>query len=95
MSKPIPRIEHALRSALNGPARHDVQAAVGWDDSQVSRFLSGHQGVVIEKLDALVSAIGYVLITRRYLDAVATLGEVGMHCHCAREGLGECGREAA
>ncbi len=95
MSKPIPRIEHALRSALNGPARHDVQAAVGWDDSQVSRFLSGHQGVVIEKLDALVSAIGYVLITRRYLDAVATLGEVGMHCECARDGMGECGRAQA
>lgn len=92
MNKPLPRIEQALRSALSGPARHDVQQAVGWDDSQVSRFLSGGQGIVIDKLDALVSAVGYVLVTRRYLDAISTLGEVGMHCECARQGLGECGR---
>lgn len=92
MSKPLPRIEHALRAALNGPRRHDVQAAVGWDDSQVSRFLSGGQGIVIDKLDALANAVGYVLVTRRYLDAISTLGEVGMNCECARQGMGECGR---
>lgn len=91
----IPRIEQSLREALTGPGRHEVQRAVGWDDSQVSRFLSGGQGVVIDKLDALVGAVGYVLVTRRYLDAVATLGEVGMHCECARQGLGECGRTSA
>lgn len=27
--------------------------------------------------------------------AVATLGEVGMHCECARDGMGECGRAQA
>ena len=87
------RIEQALREALNGPARHDIQKAVGWDDSQVSRFLSGGQGIVIEKLDALVHAMKYVLVTRKYLDAISTLGEVGMHCECARQGQGECGVE--
>ena len=90
-----PTIETALRQALSGPARHNVASALHWDDSQLSRFLSGGQGVVIDKLDALVHAVGFVLVTRKYLDAVATLGEVGMHCHCAREGLGECGRGAA
>lgn len=90
MRKPV-RIEQTLREALTGAGRVDVQRAVGWDDSNVSRFLSGSQGVVIEKLDALVASVGYVLITRKYLDAVATLGEVGMHCECARQGLGECG----
>ena len=90
-----PSIEHALRRALSGPDRHDVARSVGWDDSQVSRFLSGGQGIVLDKLDALVHAVGFVLVTRKYLDAVSTLGEVGMHCHCAREGLGECGRGAA
>lgn len=86
------RIEQALRAALNNPStRHEIQKQVGWDDSQVSRFLSGGQGVVIDKLDDLVAAMRYVLVTRRYLDAIATLGEVGMHCECARQGKGECG----
>lgn len=86
------RIEPALREALNDPTtRHEIQRQIGWDDSQVSRFLSGGQGIVIDKLDALVSAMSYVLVTRRYLDAIATLGEVGMHCECARQGQGECG----
>lgn len=93
MKSPI-RIEQALRAALNSPRRHEVAAAVGWDDSQVSRFLSSGQGIVIDKLDALVSAVGYVLVTRRYLDAMSTLGEVGMHCECARQGMGECRRSS-
>ncbi|VWD35640.1 DNA-binding protein [Burkholderia contaminans] len=91
MRQPV-RIEQALRNALSGPKRQDVQREVGWDDSQVSRFLNGGQGVVIEKIDSLVAAVGYVLVTRKYLDAVATLGEVGMNCECARQGLGECSR---
>jgi hypothetical protein len=86
------RIEPTLRQALNGPKRHDVQQAIGWDDSQVSRFLSGGQGVVIDKIDMLVASVGFVLVTRKYLDAVATLGEVGVHCECACRGYGECGK---
>lgn len=83
-------IEPALRAALHSQRRHEVQAAVGWDDSQVSRFLSGGQGIVIDKIDTLVASVGFVLVTRKYLDAVATLGEVGMNCECARRGYGEC-----
>lgn len=93
MRQPV-RIEQALRAALSGPGRLDMQRSIGWDNSQVSRFLNGDQGVVIDKLDAMVASVGYVLVTRKYLDAVATLGEVGMHCECARQGMGECGRTA-
>lgn len=85
------RIEQSLRAALSGPARKDVQDAVGWDNSQVSRFLNGDQGVTIDKIDTLVETVGFVLVSGRYLSAVATLGEVGMHCECARQGRGECG----
>ncbi|QBP56622.1 hypothetical protein E2R23_16755 [Burkholderia pseudomallei] len=46
--------------------------------------------IVIDKIDTLVAAVGFVLVTRKYLDAVATLGEVGVHCECARRGYGEC-----
>jgi hypothetical protein len=87
-------IESALRHALHGPKRHDVKAALGWADSDVSRFLNGGQGIVIDKIDTLVASIDFVLVTRKYLDAVATLGEVGMFCECARRGAGECGRTA-
>lgn len=85
------RIEQALRAALSSPNRHEVQKAVGWDDSQVSRFLAGNQGIVIDKIDALLAAVKYVPVNREYLDAISTLGKVGMHCECARQGLGECG----
>ena len=73
---PVPfRIEHALRERLLGAGRHEVAQSIGWDDSQVSRFLSGGQGIVLDKLDALVQSVGFVLVTRKYLDAVATLGD--------------------
>lgn len=86
-----PRIEQALRSALTSEGRHQVMEAVGWDKSAVSRFLDSQQGVTIDKLDKLVGAVGYVLVTRNYLDAISTLSKVGVNCECARSGMGECG----
>lgn len=83
-------IERVLRQNLSQP-KSAVAEAAGWDASNVSRVLSGQQGVPVTKLDAIVAAAGYVLISRRYFDAIGTLGEVGMHCHCARTGGGECG----
>lgn len=52
---------------------HEVQTALRWDDSGVSRFLSGSKGIVVDKIDPLVAAVGFVCVTRKYLDAVATL----------------------
>ncbi|VVE41735.1 DNA-binding protein [Pandoraea communis] len=91
MKKQPVRIEHALRRALTGPGRQNAMAAVGWDESQVSRFLSGGQGIVIDKIDALFSSSGYRLVSDRYFEAITTLCKVGAHCECARRGLGECG----
>lgn len=89
---PRATIERALRTALKDEVTAEsIKAATGWDDSAVSRVKSDTQGVVLSKLDALVEAAGYVLVTRRYLDAIGTLSEVGVHCECARSGLGECG----
>lgn len=86
------RVEAQLRTALAGPARHDIKAATGWDDSQLSRFLSGGQGVTIDRIEALFNAVGIALVTRKYLDAMATMCQVGANCECARNGQGECGR---
>ena len=83
-------IERVLRQSLSQPGSAVAEAA-GWDSSNVSRFLSGQQGVPIGKIDAIVAAAGYVLIGRKYFEAIGTLGEVGMYCHCARAGGGECG----
>lgn len=45
-----PSIERAFREALSDPrSRGPVADALGWDDSQVSRFLSGNLGVPINK----------------------------------------------
>jgi hypothetical protein len=88
-------IETALRAALSNPATaQQIKDAVGWDPSGASRFLSGQSGITIEKIDALVGSVGYILVTRRYLDSIACLGEVGMHCECARAGHGPCGKPA-
>ncbi len=85
------RIEQTLRMALTGADKQPVLDATGWDQGFVSRFLAGTAGVTIDKIDALVGAAGFVLVSTRYLDAVAVMGEVGMHCECARQGRGECG----
>ena len=85
------RIEQALRMALTGPDKQAVCDAAGWDQGFVSRFLAGTAGVTIDKLDALVASAGFVLVSTKYLQAVATLSEVGVHCECARQGRGECG----
>ena len=82
--------ERVLRQLLSQPGSA-AQDAAAWDGPSVSRFLSGQQGVPIGKIDALVNAAGFVLISRKYLEAIGTLGEVGMYCHCARAGGGECG----
>lgn len=86
-----PRIEQALRGALTSEGRQQVMDATGWDKSAVSRFLDNQQGVTIDKLDKLVGAVGFALVTRRYLDAITTLSKVGVNCECARAGGGECG----
>lgn len=77
-SQPL-KIEHILRLKLSSKERNTVMKQLGWDESQVSRFLSGNQGVTINKIDALVAAVGYELVTRRYLDAISTLSE----CWCS------------
>lgn len=89
------RVESLLRAALSSPQRHQVKDAIGWDDSNISRFLSAQQGVTIERIEELFNAVGLTLVTRRYLDAMATMCEVGAHCECARNGQGECGRSTA
>lgn len=89
---PRSNIQHALRTALKDDRRTAaIKEVTGWDESQVSRIKSDQQGIVLSKLDAVVEAAGFVLVTRRYLDAISTLSEVGVHCECARSGVGECG----
>lgn len=85
-------IERGLRAALTNPKESArVIDALNWDGSQVSRFLSGGLGLTIDKVDAAISALGYVCVKPRYLEAMATLCQVGANCECARRGMGECG----
>lgn len=87
-----PSIESTLRSALtNSSTRADMREKLAMDDSQVSRILSGQAGITIDKLDAVIAAVGMVTTTKGYLDALARLAQTGAGCYCAREGLGDCG----
>ncbi len=87
-----PSMERAFRQALTDPeTRAAVRDRLGWDDSQVSRFLSGQMGLTIEKLDAAIECLAMVVTTRKYLDFLAYGAQVGTACYCARAGMGECG----
>ncbi len=51
-----PSMARSFRQYLTDPRlKPAVMEALGWDDSQVSRFLSGTQGITIDKLDAAVA----------------------------------------
>ncbi|EGD06604.1 putative phage DNA-binding protein [Burkholderia sp. TJI49] len=76
---------------MNGPDRKRAAEALGWDPSEVSRFLNGQRGVMIGEIDKAIDVAGYALVSRPYLDAIATLCKVGAACECARQGAGECG----
>jgi hypothetical protein len=87
-----PSLARALRSALSDPRdKARVMDLLGWDGSQVSRFLSGQMGITEDKLDAAIAAVGFVAVSPQYLDSLAYLCQVGAGCRCARSGKGECG----
>jgi hypothetical protein len=87
-----PSIERAFREGLSDPrTRGPIAEALGWDDSQVSRFQSGQLGIPINKIDAAIAALELRVVSREYLDGLSTMSKVGVNCRCAREGLGECG----
>ncbi|WP_087688064.1 MULTISPECIES: DNA-binding protein [unclassified Pandoraea] len=88
-----PNIEKALRLLLSGDERKAAMEVLNWDASQVSRFLSGQNGIPIDKLDQVIYLTGFVMVTPRYLEGLASMAETGVGCRCAREGGGECGFE--
>lgn len=87
-----PNIEEALRRALTGLDKKRVADRIGWDASEVSRFLGGQRGVLITEIDDVIEVVEFALVSRPYLDAITTLCKVGAACECARQGAGECGR---
>jgi hypothetical protein len=86
-----PNIEQALRDLLTGADRKRVAEQLGWDASEVSRFLSGQRGLMIGDVQRAIDVAGFALVSRPYLDAISTLCKVGAACECARQGVGECG----
>lgn len=86
-----PNISQALREVLTGQERKRAADVLGWDPSEVSRFLSGQRGVLLDDIDKAIEVAGFALVSRPYLDAMATMCKVGAACECARNGMGECG----
>lgn len=88
-----PSVEQAIRAALTDKqAKAKILAATGWDESMLSKLVQDNPvGIKLDKLDAVLAALDHVVVTRDYLDAMCTMGKVGMFCECARAGMGECG----
>lgn len=98
MNQPISMMRRAsiateIRTALNDPKKKQrLLEATGWDESMPSNLVQEKPaGITLDKLDALLAALDHVVVTRDYLDAMCTMGKVGMFCECARAGGGECG----
>lgn len=86
-------MDRAFRQALTDPSLKAVaKEKLGWDESQVSRFLSGQMGLTIDKIDQAIEVLDMVVTTVSYMDFLAYGARIGANCHCARQGLGECGR---
>lgn len=88
-----PDITESLISLLRGPESKRVAEKLGWDSSQVSRFLSGDLGIKRDQLNTVIELCALAVVSRPYLDAIFLIGKVGMSCECARAGMGECGRK--
>jgi transcriptional regulator with XRE-family HTH domain len=85
--------ESILRSALrNGENQAAVLEQTGWDATMVSKVLSGGAGITIDKLNAVMRALGLTITTVEYMDYLARGNVIGSNCHCARMNMGECGR---
>ncbi|WP_374697306.1 helix-turn-helix domain-containing protein [Alcaligenes nematophilus] len=88
-----PSMDRAFRQALTDPSlKAAAKERLGWDESQVSRFLSGQMGLTIDKIDQAIEVLGMVVTTPSYIDFLAYGARIGANCHCVRQGLGECGR---
>lgn len=87
-----PSMARSFRQYLTDPRlKPTVMEALGWDDSQVSRFLSNQMGITIDKIDAAIEVLGMVVTSPGYMDFLAYGAKIGANCHCARAGMGECG----
>jgi hypothetical protein len=85
--------ESILRTALrNGDNHAAVLEQTGWDATMVSKVLSGGAGITIDKLNAVMRALGLTITTVEYMDYLARGNVIGSNCHCARMNMGECGR---
>ncbi|MGN5479496.1 DNA-binding protein [Cupriavidus basilensis] len=93
MNEPIammrrPSIEAAIRTAIADPRKkRELLDATGWDDSMLSKLVQEKPaGITLDKLDIVLAALDHVVVTRSHLDAMCTMGKVGMFCECARRG---------
>lgn len=64
----------------------------GWDATMISMVLSGQNGIMIDKLNSVLPALGLTITGVEYMDYLARGNVIGSNCHCARMNMGECRR---
>lgn len=85
-------VESLLRQNLANPKHRDaLLRETGWDDSMISKVVSGSTGITLAKLDAVLRALGMSVVTVEYMDYLARGNVIGSNCYCARASLGQCG----
>ncbi len=88
-----PLLTATLRNACrDADRRRRLCEATGWDDSMPNKVANG-QGVTLDKINAMLEALGLVVTSAEYMDYLAKGNEIGSSCECARRSMGACGRQ--
>jgi len=87
-----PDLHEELCKLLRGPEGKRAAEALGFDSSEVSRFLSGQRGLLKDQINKAIELCGMVVVSVPYLNSICHLASTGIACECARNGMGECGR---
>ena len=65
MAKAAAKLSDQLRAAIDasGMSRYAICAAIGLDQSVMSRFMAGASGLSVENIDRLGELLGLALVT--------------------------------
>lgn len=80
----VPSLASALRKALTDPKRKfEVMKILGWDNTQVNKYLAGKMGITEAKLDKVADALGVSHARRDGMGQVIKLASVGINAIAA------------
>ncbi|TDR82185.1 helix-turn-helix domain-containing protein [Paludibacterium purpuratum] len=74
----IPSLAHRIRQILMDPKlKQELMTVLGWDNSNVSRYLAGNLGITEDKIDKVVEFLGILNVENRRLAPIIDMADVG------------------